>query len=180
MRSEEKNRDEIVQLKEIYREAKKNLLAHSHIYGKAESLLEVQLDEVNKKLLVYEEKTANGNYLEAREIVLFMKDHLETIKHQMDVIPQLLTECKSFIPTQLSDIQDGYREMVQQGYFLEHIQIESEISDLKQALTQKINFIEATDIDKAVEGVQEIKDRVDILFDLLEKRGTCKAFCGFA
>lgn len=174
--SEEKNRAEIGQLKDIYREAKKNLLAHSHIYGQAESVLEDELDEVIKKFQVYDEKTANGNYLEAREIVLFMQDHLEKIKHQMDVIPQLLSECKSFIPAQLSDLRDGYREMVQQGYFLDHIQMENEISDLEQALSQSIRDIEVTDIDKAEESVKEIRDRVDILFDLLEKEVHAKHF----
>lgn len=174
--SEEKNRAEIGELKEIYREAKKNLLAHRLSYGLAETRLEVQLDDVAKKFQTYDEKTANGNYLEAREIVLYMKEHLESIKHQMDVIPQLLTECKSTIPAQLSDIRDGYREMSQQGYYLKHIQMESEISELEQLLTEKIGLIEETEIDKAEAGVQEIKERVDILFDLLEKEVHARHF----
>lgn len=174
--SEEKNREEIGELKEIYREAKKSLLAHRLNYGKAEDRLEDQLDEVVKKFQAYDEKTAEGNYLEAREIVLFMKERLETVKHQMDRIPELLAECKTQIPVQLTDIRDGYREMTEQGYNLEHIQIANEITELEKGLAETIGLIEATDIDKAEEGVREIKERIDILFDLLEKEVHAKHF----
>ena len=41
--SEEKNRIEIEELREIYRESKKTLLAHQHSFGKAEKSLEQRL-----------------------------------------------------------------------------------------------------------------------------------------
>ena len=44
--SEEKNRIEVVEMKESYRQLKKSLLAHRHNYGKAADKLEASLDEV--------------------------------------------------------------------------------------------------------------------------------------
>ena len=97
--SEEKNRTEIEQLKELYRETKKTLLAHRHNFGKSEKFLEAQLDDVTKKFHDFDEKTEHGNYLEARELVLSIHDQLVKIKHNMDLIPQLLIECQSLIPS---------------------------------------------------------------------------------
>lgn len=174
--SEEKNRVEIDQLKELYRETKKMLLAHRHSFGKAEKHLEVLLEGVSKKFHDFDEKTEQGNYLEAREIVLTIHNDLGKIKNHMDLIPQLIIECQSILPSQLSEVLDGLREMSQQGYYLEHIELETEISNLEEKLTEHLRLIEETEIEKAEEGIKESKDRIDILFDHLEKEVHAKHF----
>ena len=174
--SEEKNRTEIEQLKELYRETKKTLLAHRHSFGKSEKYLEAQLEEVTKKFHEFDEKTDHGNYLEARELVLGIHDQLIKVKNNMDSIPQLLIECQSLIPAQLSDILDGYREMTEKGYYLSHIQLEIEIESLQEKLVEYLGMIEETKIEEALEGIGEVKERIDILFDLLEKEVNAKHF----
>lgn len=174
--SEEKNRVEIEQLKDSYREAKKNLLAHHHSFGKAEKYLEAQLNEVTTKFQEYEEKTKNGNYIEARETVLHINVQLETIKKQMEMIPQYLIECQSILPSQLSDIREGFLEMLKQGYYLEHIQLVDEIHDLEEQIKICLNNLEEVKLEQAEEEIREIRSRIDILFDLLEKEVHAKHF----
>lgn len=94
----------------------------------------------------------------------------------MDLIPQLLIECQSLLPNQLSDILEGYREMSSQEYYLEHINVDEELKRLEEKLSENLVLIEATKIDEAVEGVTEVKERIDILFDLLEKEVHAKHF----
>jgi septation ring formation regulator len=174
--SEEKNREEIEQLKELYRETRKMLLAHRHSFGSAEKQLEEQLNGVTQKFQEYDEKTEQGNYLEAREVVLLIHSQLTKIKDHMNLIPQLLIECQSLVPNQLSEVEDGYKEMAGQGYYLSHIHVEQEIQHLRDKLAENLALIETVEIEKAVEGMQEIKDRIDILFDLLEKEVHAKHF----
>jgi septation ring formation regulator len=174
--SEEKNRTEIEQLKELYRETKKTLLAHRHSFGKSEKHLEAQLDDVTKSFHEFDDKTEHGNYLEARELVLLLHDQLMRIKHNMDLVPQLLIECQSLIPAQLADILEGYREMTEKGYYLGHLQLETEVENLQENLTKYLGFIEETKIEEALEGINEVKERIDILFDLLEKEVNAKHF----
>jgi septation ring formation regulator len=174
--SEEKNRVEIEQLKDSYREAKKNLLAHHHSFGKAEKYLEMKLKEVTDKFQEYEEKTKNGNYLEARETVLHIKVQLETILKQMEVIPQYLIDCQSILPSQLSDIRDGFIDMVKQGYYLDHIQLENEINDLDEKIKMCLSHIEEANLDGAESGMNDIKARIEVLFDLLEKEVHAKHY----
>ncbi|MEH7304423.1 septation ring formation regulator EzrA [Neobacillus drentensis] len=174
--SEEKNRVEIEELKEQYRESKKMLLAHRHSFGNSEKSLEEQLNAVSQKYQEFDEKTEQGNYLEAREVVLMIHSQLGTIKKDMDLIPQLLIECQSLLPNQLSDILDGYREMSGQEYYLEHINVEQELKRLEEKLSENLVLIESAKIDEAVEGIREVKDRIDILFDLLEKEVHAKHY----
>ncbi len=174
--SEEKNRVEIEQLKEVYREAKKTLLAYRHTFGKAEKPLEAQLNTVTNKFHEYVEKTEQGNYLEAREVVLTIQSQLDSIKNKMELIPQLLIEAGSLLPSQLSEVYEGYKEMAEQGYYLEHIDIEKEKNELEENLKKYVEYIEATEIEMAKEGVKEVKDRIDILFDFLEKEVRAKHY----
>ena len=96
--SEEMNRVEIEELKDIYRECKKMLLAHRHSFGKTEKHLEKRLEDVSSIFIQFDENTENGNYIAAREIVLTIKAKLEKTKRDMDLIPNILLECKTHDP----------------------------------------------------------------------------------
>ena len=121
--SEEKNRVEVVEMKETYRQLKKSLLAHRHNYGKAVTKLESSLEEVVEVLKKYEEETESGNYLNARELVLSVKVKLDGLASKMDKLPRLMLESGSSMPSQLSELKEGYQGMVDQGYKLESYSI---------------------------------------------------------
>jgi septation ring formation regulator len=167
--SEEKNRQEINDLKEEYREARKNLLAHRYSFGKAESQLENLLDEVVLQFDIYEEKTENGNYLEAREEVLLLKGKLDRIIFKMQYIPQLLVDCQSVLPNQISELREGYKEMALEGYALDHINLPKEAERLETDLEVCVELIEKAEIDEVQVTVLQIKESIDMLYDLLEK-----------
>ncbi|MED3570789.1 septation ring formation regulator EzrA [Cytobacillus praedii] len=167
--SEEKNRTEIEELKDIYRENKKTLLAHRHTYGKAADMLEKQLDDSFAKFQDFNEKTESGNYLEAREIVLTIQAELDQVKEKMEVIPGFMVECFSKIPAQLKELKDGYKDMMEQGFILDHIQLEKETERLEDAIKNYAILIEQTEITDVQKGISEVKDSIDLLYDLLEE-----------
>ncbi len=167
--SEEKNRFEIDELKEIYRECKKTLLAHRYLFGKMEKSLEGRLDKISKMFIEFDENTTNGNYLAAREIVLNIKKLAMKTKYDMDMIPNLLNECQSIIPTLLVELHDGYREMISQGYRLEHISIEKEKARISTELQQCLDEFEKAEMKEVQEKVDGWKQTIDEFYDLLEK-----------
>lgn len=172
--SEEKNRVEIDELKEIYRECKKKLLAHRYLYGKMEKPLEGKLEDISKQFNLFDENTENGNYLAAREIVLNIHEVLTKTKKAMEVIPNLLNECQSIIPTLLNELKEGYSEMISQGYVLDHILIDQETGRISQELQQYLNDFEKISVDDIEEKVEEWKNTIDEFYDLLEKEVLAK------
>jgi septation ring formation regulator len=167
--SEEKNRVEIEDLKEIYRDCKKMLLAHRHSFGKTEKHLEKRLEEVSNSFIQFDENTDNGNYIVAREIVLTIKEKLEKTKTDMNLIPNMLLEIQTTIPSQLFELKDGYKEMISQGYFLEHVQLENETEKITKELEECLKLVEQAEIEDAQKKIEEWKESIDILYDLLEK-----------
>ena len=174
--SEEKNREEIDGLKEQYRDNKKNLLSHRHSFGSAEASLEAMLENIQAKFIEFDEKTDNGNYLEAREIVLSIQAMLEQVSSKMESIPALLHDCQSVIPAQVSDLKDGVREMAAQGYVLDHLNAEKEVEEIGKQLTEYRASLEKGDVEIAEQGIQGLKERVEKLFDLLEAEVLAKQY----
>lgn len=174
--SEEKNREEIEELKDMYRESKKSLLAHRHTFGKAETFLEKQLEEALAKFDEFDEKTEKGNYLEARETLLTIKALLEDAQGKMEAIPNLLIECQTKIPAQLEELKDGYHEMLEQGYILDHLQMDKEIERLEKEVAAYSGYVEQGEITEVQTGVEEMKDKIELLYDLLEKEVHAKHY----
>ncbi|MBT2638460.1 MULTISPECIES: septation ring formation regulator EzrA [unclassified Bacillus (in: firmicutes)] len=174
--SEEKNREEIDGLKEQYRDNKKNLLSHRHSFGSAEASLEAMLENIQVKFVEFDEKTENGNYLEAREIVLSIQAMLEQVSSKMESIPVLLHDCQSVIPSQVSELKDGVREMTVQGYVLDHLNADKEVEEISKELTEYIAYLEKGDVEAAEQGIQGLKERVENLFDILEEEVMAKQY----
>jgi septation ring formation regulator len=174
--SEEKNRTEVEELKELYRQSRKTLLAHSHSFGKAEKGLEEQLNGLLEKFQEFDVKTESGDYLEAREILLGIKAGLEDMGVKLEVIPQLLHDCNIGLPAQISELKEGCREMAEQGYALGHLGIEKELEEIGAGLAQIQSGIDDGDVAETRQEMEELKQRIDGLFDLLEKEVEARRF----
>ncbi|WP_078545078.1 septation ring formation regulator EzrA [Litchfieldia alkalitelluris] len=174
--SEEKNRIEMDELKQSYRDLKKVLLAHRHTFGQAEFQLELKLDEVSEKFKEFEEATTQGNYLQAREMVISIKGVISVLSLKMEQIPRLLTECQSSIPKKLDEISDGHNEMTTEGYILDHIQVTKEIERLRTQLSYYTELLEKTEVDEVKTGLEEINEAIETLYDLLEKEVEANQF----
>lgn len=167
--SEEQNRTEIEELKQIYRNAKKTLLAYRHTFGDAEAKLNEKLDEIHSEFQRFEDLTNSGNYLAAREVVLSLKQELSVFSQMLHDIPELFNECQTTIPAQLAELLDGYKEMNESGYILDHLQIEQEVAEKQEKLQQYIEMIHDLRVEEAKQAIGEIKEEIDTLYDLLEK-----------
>ncbi|MGD6849342.1 septation ring formation regulator EzrA [Rossellomorea aquimaris] len=174
--SEEKNREEIQSLQEDYRNSKKQLLAYRHTYGQTAKYIENVLDKLSEQMDQFNDLTEQGNYLDAREIVLSLAQEMKDVSYKMETVPKLITDCENLLPTQLSELEAGYVEMKGQGYKLDHIDVENEVASLKDTLLHFNKNLEELKVEEVEEGIQEIKVKVENLYDLLEKEVHAKHF----
>lgn len=174
--SEEKNREDIAEVHELFKRLKKELLAHRYAFGKAGNHLESALSLIGEKMDKFGEETENGNYLTAREIVLQLKEELETLNRKMESIPLLLNECIHVIPEQLKEIKNGIKEMNEEGYYLNHLSLDSIIMKLEDTLQTYIRSIENAEIEGVEDGIKDMKEQIEVMYDLLEEEVSAKKF----
>lgn len=172
--SEEKNRAEGEDMYTRQREAKKRLLAHRHTFGKAASVLEIQLDVIAGRFDKFADLTEDGDYLEARELLMEIQAEMDIMEHKMVRIPVLMTEVNHTLPAQLSEIEHGYKEMKQDGYMLDHLQIEKEVNELKEDLNRSRDLLVKTEVSETELIVKDARDSIEFFYDLLEKEVMAK------
>jgi septation ring formation regulator len=174
--SEEKNRVEIEELKQLYRDVKRSLLAHSNMFGKAEAKMEHMLTETMAQFDVFDKTMENGNVLQAKELVLSIKEELGNMKHLIEEVPSLLKDCHYTIPNQLDELIQGVREMNEEGFILSHLQIDKEATIMREKLADYRIHLEKAEIEPVTAGVIEIQAKIEGFYDQLEKEVLSKHF----
>lgn len=167
--SEERNRLEVTEMKETFRQLKKSLLAHRQNYGKAVDKLEHSLEKLGAEFTEFDEETGNGNYLNARKIVLSIKEKLTQLAEKMDKLPGLLLESGTAIPSQLSELKEGYQGMIEEGYMLNHINFIEEAERIEKFMITYKEQLDNAEVEAAEQGMNELRENINVLYDLLEK-----------
>jgi septation ring formation regulator len=174
--NEQQNRKDIVSVKEAYHEAKKQLLTERRFFQKAVVPIENQLQELDDRLKAYEIESEDGNYTEARKILLDVKERLDVLKTKMKEIPGLFTELQTTIPEQIKELRDGYRDMMEQGYVLDHLVLEDEVAGLEGRLESLVHEVEELEVDHPREEIKDIESRLDMLYSQLEQEVASRRF----
>lgn len=174
--SEENNRIEMEQIKEYYRSARKTLLAHQHSFGSALTQLEQNLEEFTPMFEQFDVLTEEGNYLQARETVLSLNEKSQKIVTLLNEVPTLLTEIQLKIPTSIHELRNGQREMEEQSYYLQHLELTEYLDQTENELATLKEELSNLHVTHVAQRVQEINDDIDNFYDLLEKEVHAKRF----
>ena len=174
--SEEKNRVEMETLQEQHRAARKKILAHQPSFGATVEPLEKELELFNPKFEEYYELTENGNYLQAREIVISLTEKGVSLFSIIEQLPSLLADIQNKIPNAIRELRNGIREMEGQSYYLQHLELSKQFEEIENELANMLNRIESLDMDAIEEETKVINERIDSFYEALEKEVIAKHF----
>ncbi|WP_246941255.1 septation ring formation regulator EzrA [Bacillus pinisoli] len=174
--SEEKNRLEIEELKQRYRDVKRTILAHSNSFGKAEAKLESLLEEVAAQFIVFDENMNNGDILLAKETVQSIATQLNQMDVLIEELPSLLKDCLYTTPNQIDELVQGVKEMTEEGFILSHLEIEKEVLAMREMLSEYLLQLEQANIDPVKEGIASLQEKIEGFYDQLEKEVVSKHF----
>ncbi|GIO28850.1 septation ring formation regulator EzrA [Ornithinibacillus bavariensis] len=174
--SEESSRKGVETIQPAIKELNKKISQNRFQYGKAEVRFEVELDELKDALQHYHDLVDSGNYIEAKTVVDDLKERLELLQVEIDEFPDIYRACKQDIPSQIDDLYAGIREMKEDGYRIDHLGFEKELQGYQQRL---IDCVDALEKGKAIDAKAlrtEVEDRIQEMYQLLEKEAIDKSF----
>ncbi|MGD6833377.1 septation ring formation regulator EzrA [Sutcliffiella halmapala] len=174
--SQAKSVEQIDMLEVTYTELKKKLLNQRHQYGSTTALLEKEVDHLQQTFLEFHDSMNNGNYLEARGLVQKLEKEIEAFEFKIANIPSLLVDCQSVLPSQLAEVETGYKEMLQEGYILDHVKLEENVESLKEKTKHITNLLFETKVAEAKEGIELMKEEMDKLYDNIENEVIAKHY----
>ena len=174
--SEEKNRNEMDLLKEQYRQARKNLLAHQYSFGPAAKPLEKELEAFTPKFDEYDKLTEEGDYLKAREMVISLTTEGNRIFSLVDTIPPLLADINSKIPASINELRNGKKDMESQSYYLDHLEITPQLDAMEEELVDLKQQVVELKVEETKERVDTMKATIESFYELLENEVKAKHF----
>ncbi|MDW0110341.1 septation ring formation regulator EzrA [Sporosarcina aquimarina] len=167
--SEEKNRLEMETLRDEFREARKSVLAHPYSYGKAVPSLEKELEYFQPAFEEYDNLTNNGNYLKARENVIAVASKADALFPLFKEIPIVLNELQNKLPATLRELRNGIDEMVEDGYYLNHLNLKSSLASIEQETEELLVKVAILDVEPVQDRLGEIEENIDSYYDALEE-----------
>ncbi|NMU74167.1 septation ring formation regulator EzrA [Staphylococcus aureus] len=164
-----KDNDELYdKCKVDYREMKRDVLANSHQFGEAASLLETEIEKFEPRLEQYEVLKADGNYVQAHNHIAALNEQMKQLRSYMEEIPELIRETQKELPGQFQDLKYGCRDLKVEGYDLDHVKVDSTLQSLKTELSFVEPLISRLELEEANDKLANINDKLDDMYDLIE------------
>lgn len=172
--SEEKNRTDITPIKETFHQIKKNMITKRSRFDKTLPALEQSMKAVETQLMNYAAETENGNYLNAREILVHVREAADVLSDQINRIPDLYKDLRKTIPDQMKELRQGKQEMIDDGYYLDQLQIDEQLEEMEKHRLLLETAVNKLALDEAEDGLKGIHDQLDWLYAQLEKEAVSR------
>lgn len=174
--SEKQSRKEVMEVQPKIKELRNLLLQNRHLYGNAEQRFEKEINEQQDLLEHFYSMIDEGNYYEARQIVNTLRDNLTVLFEKIEDFPIIYKKCKREVPDQIHQLLSGIKEMKEEGYRIEHHNLEKELTTYQKQLTEQVLVLEKKDVTDLHFLLQSIEERISEIYLLLEKEAQAKTY----
>lgn len=173
---DEQNREEIEALLERYNTARKSVMNHSFDYGPAIETLEKNLQYLELNFTKYNELTASGDHLEAKEMLAVIESDLSSLEEILEKIPAMYNQIKNKYEDSIEDLRDGYQKMVESHFKFGDINIPEEIDAVQELLDEAKIKIKNADLVEAKTQMDKAEREINSLYELMESEIASKEF----
>jgi len=167
--SEEKYRNIVTKLKAKYRTLTKEYQDHKELYDFMQEAIELQLENIEKRFLDFEKVMEDNEY---SEVVNICKA-LDTMIEHMDIIisemPDILLMSQKIIPNRMNEVANTHKEMVNDGYVLDYLNIDYNIEESKKNIEKIMDKVKVLNLEGAMFDLKTMLEYYDSLFVDFEK-----------
>ena len=172
--SEEKYRSIVIKLKTKYRMLSKDYHEHKQMYDSVQEAIELQLENIERRFLDFEKVMEKNEYSEVVHIV----KALDTMIEHMDIIvrevPDVLLMANQVIPNRMREVDLTYKDMLEQGYPLEYLNIEYNLDETKKNIEGCLDKVKVLNLEGCMFDLKTMLEYFDALFIDFEKERLSK------
>lgn len=172
LEQERKQRVEITELKEKFRNLKTRMNENSNIYGDAFLTLELKTKDIEHNFSAFEEWMFASNFEKARTISEETDVLVVQLASYLDAIPGLYEQTKGIIPGLLENVSKLYQMVKVDDVFVDHLEVAKNIGLISEILKDDLVRIGQCDIENAQSSIEESKKRLEQMRVSIEKENT--------
>ncbi len=167
--SEEKYRSIVIKLKTKYRKTNNEYQKHKNLYDDMQEAIELQLENIEKNFLDFEKVMDKNEYSEVVKVVKALDAMIDHISIVVDETPDILLMAKQLIPKRIKEIEDTSKEMIEDGYSLEYLNIDYNINESRKNIEKILDKVKLLNLEDCMFELKTILDYLDSLFVDFEK-----------
>ena len=167
--SEEKYRAIVTKLKTKYRSLNKEFQDHREVYDFMQEAIEMQLENIERRFLDFEKVMEANEYTEVVHICKALDTMIDHIEIIITELPDVLLMANQVIPNRMKDVQSINKEMIDQGFVLDYLNIDYNIEESKKNIDKIIERAKMLDIEGSMFDLRTMLEYYDSLFVDYEK-----------
>lgn len=167
--SEEKYRTIVTKLKAKYRTLCKEFNDHKELYGFMQEAVELQLENIEKRFLDFEKVMEVNDYNEVVHICKALDAMIEHMDILIKEMPDVLLMANTVIPKRMKDVDETYKEMTEEGYNLEYLNVEYNLEESKKNIEKILENVKMINLEGSMFDLKTMLEYYDSLFIDFEK-----------
>ena len=172
--SESKNREIVTKLKKDYRDIYLKYNNSPSDYEGINNTIELQFENIDKLFNAFELAMENNDYSEASKIVKALTDDIGNIGIIIDEASSIILMGKKLIPDKIEDVKKIYDRMTKEGYLLDYLNIDYNISEAEKKLADIFDRLKVLNVNDSIIELKTILDYFDGLYGDFDKEVEAK------
>lgn len=167
--SEERSRALITSLKATYRTLYQKFNETKEEFGTLSSNIELQFETIAKRFEDFETMMDENQFTEVTALIKAIDEMLKHIGTVIDEVPPIYLLSTSIIPKKIKDVEEEYIIMVEQGYPLDYLNIEYNITEAQKKISDIMDRAKVLNLEDSLLELKVLSDYFDSVFTDFEK-----------
>ena len=175
--SEAKGRSIITKYRSKYRELFEKFNSTKGEYGKFASVIQTQFELIAKRFEDFESIMDNNEFNEVSTIVNIIDELLKHMEIVIEEVPSIVLLVYNVLPKRIEEVAAIYDKMMKQGYPLDYLNVEYNISEATTKIKNIIVRTKSLNLQDSLFELKVLLDYFDSLFvDFENEKRSKKAF----
>ncbi|MCD5003303.1 septation ring formation regulator EzrA [Enterococcus saccharolyticus] len=167
--SEERNSLQVQQALDVYEELKTKLRENDESFGPAYPELQKQIRNIEIEFTQFVTLNTSGDPVEAREVLDTAEKHTYEVEDLMNRIPAVFEELNKTFPSQLKEIEDGYKKMIADHYVFPEEDFSSNIHRVARRVENSLEDLAKAEVATVETANRDTASEIDALYSVLER-----------
>lgn len=172
--SEEKNRSIITKYRANYRELYQKFTDSKAEFGEFEKCVAVQFEVIAKRFEDFESIMDNNEFTEVNKIVNIIDELIKHMTIVIEEVPSIELLTSSILPKRIKEIAHIYKQMINEGYPLDYLNVEYNISEASAKIKDIVTRTKSLDLQNNLFELKVLLDYFDSLFADFESEKIAK------
>ena len=167
--SEERNRAIITKFKSVYRELYDKFSSTKSEFGEVANSVLLQFENISKRFEAFENSMENNDYNEVTKIIKSIDEMLKHMQIVIDEVPSIVLMATNIIPKKIKEIDDTYHEMVKEGFPLDYLNVDYNITEANKKLNDIMDRTRVLNLEDSLFELKVLLDYFENVFNDFDK-----------